>query len=305
MENKIENNMENKTTESSRFFFEDPATVEIPEEEKKQIIEELEEIIQTVPYNLGVALIKVAQLNQYTPITIDKYYECIKPTFHLLRRSDGTKYSTSSMNTVRSAMFSSRLFFKNKDGLYQLNLKNALNHLKLLQKRKVLNDTESTRKVKTEPPEKKEKPEKKETPNYDEFFGYNSEEEKNKKKYKKMLSKKRKIANMYNENQIRKIAGKYLKAFELFNNLLKISCNNPNINSQLDFDMDFINDSNLSQDNSNTNQIIGMLTIFRFFKPFLEKNFNSFRVQEKVVQKLSELNNEVRYIEALHKSQEK
>jgi len=206
------------------------------------------------------------------------------------------------MNTVRAAMLSSKLFFKNADGLYMLNLRNALNHLQSLQKRKVLNDTES-KKENAEPSEKKER-KRKSTKNYDENLGYDSEEEKKRKKLKKMLGKKRKIANMYNENQIRKIAGKYLKAFELFNNLMNITCSNQSISSQLDFDMDFINDSNLSENNSNTNQIIGMLTFFRFFKPFLEKNFNSFRVQEKIVQKLSELNNEVRYIEALHKSQE-
>jgi len=259
--------------------------------------------MQTLPYNLAVALVKVSQLNQYTPLSFEKYYNTILPTFHLLRRTDGSKYSTNSMNTVRAAMLSSKLYFRNADGLYVLNLRNALTHLRSLQKRKILNDTESTKKGIAEPSEKKEKKEKRERKNNDEYFGYDSEEEKKKKKLKKMLNKKRKIANMYNENQIRKIAGKYLQAFELFNNLMKITCTNQSISSQLDFDLDFINDSNLSEGNSNTNQIIGMLTFFRFFKPFLEKNFNSFRVQEKIVQKLSELNNEVRYIEALHKSQ--
>ena len=107
----MENKLENKTTESSRFFFEDPALVEIPEEEKKKLTEEIEQIIQAVPYNLGVALIKVSQLNQYTPLSLEKYYECVKPTFHLLRRADGTKYTTNSMNTMRSAMFSTTVKF--------------------------------------------------------------------------------------------------------------------------------------------------------------------------------------------------
>ena len=120
-----------------------------------------------------------------------------------------------------------------------------------------------------------------------------------------MLGKKRKMDSVINENQLKKIAGKYLKAFELFNNLLKISSTNQNISSQLHLDMNFVNNSNLSDESPDSYRIIGMLTFFRFFRPFLEKNFNSIRVQEKVVQKLAEVNNEVRYIEALHKSQEK
>jgi len=296
--------MENKTTERSRFFYEDPATVEIPEEEKKKILEEIEQVIQTVPYNLGVALIKVSQLNQYTPLPLEKYFECIKPTFHLLRRADGTKYTTSSMNTVRSAMFSSRLFFKNKDGLFQLDIRNALNHLNTLLKRKTLNDTESKR-IKVEPSEKRRIKDEEETKINDEYFGNNFEEETNKKNLKKMLGKKRKMVNVFNENLLRKVAGKYLKAFGLFNNLLKISSANQNISSQLNFDLNLVSNTNLSEENTDTYKIIGMLTFFRFFRPFLEKNFNSIKVQEKVVQKLSELNNEVRYIQTLHKSQDR
>jgi len=293
----MENKAEINTTESSKIIIEDPAKVEIPEEEKRQIMKEIDEIIQTVPYNLGVALIKVSQLNQYTPLSIEKYYECISPTFHLLRRTDGTKYTSNSYNTLRSAMFSSRLFFKNTDGLYKLNLRNALKHLKLLQKKRVITDTESKR-VKAEPSEKKE------IKSYEELSRYNIEEETSKKKIKTMLGKKKKNDNYYNQAQFQKIAGKYLKAYELFNNLLRISSNNKNISSKIELDLDFINGSNLSEENTNTYKIIGMLTFFRFFRPFLEKNFNSFRVQEKVIQKLAEFNNEVRYIEALHKSHE-
>ena len=139
-----------------RFYDMDPAKLLIPEEEKKQIMKEIEQIIETVPYNLHVVLIKVAKLNQYTPLSIEKYYELVKPTFHLLRRSDGSKYSSSSLNTLRAGMFSSKLFFKNADGLFMLNLRNALNQLKLYQKRKELNNSES-KKEETEQSEKEEK----------------------------------------------------------------------------------------------------------------------------------------------------
>ena len=119
-------------------------------------MKEIEKIIETVPYNWHVVLIKVAKLNQYIPLSIEKYYDFIKPTFHILRKSDGTKYTSSSMNTLRVVMLSTKLFFRNIDGLFMLNLRNSLNQLKLLQKRKALNNTES-KKEKTEPIEKKEK----------------------------------------------------------------------------------------------------------------------------------------------------
>ena len=121
-----------------RFYDMESAKCLISEEEKKQIMKEIEEIIETVPYNLHVALIKVAKLNQYTPLSIEKYYEFIKPTFHLLRRSDGTNYTSFSMNALRAGMFSTKLFFRSADRLFMLNLRNALNQLKLLQKKKVL-----------------------------------------------------------------------------------------------------------------------------------------------------------------------
>ena len=177
-----------------KYFPDDPAKFIIPEEEKNQIMKEIEEIIETIPYNLHVALIKVAQLNQYTPLSIEKYYECIKPTFHLLRRTDGSKYKSSSMNTLRAGMFSSKLFYRDANGLFMLNFRNAINELKLLQKRKVLNKTES-KKEQTEPTEKEEKLDEKETKNYDEFFGFDSEQEKNINKLKSMLGKKTKNDN--------------------------------------------------------------------------------------------------------------
>ena len=171
-----------------RFYDMDPAKLLIPEEEKKEIMKEIEDIIETVPYNLHVVLIKVAKLNQYTPLSIEKYYELIKPTSHLLTKSDGTKYTSFSMNTLRIGMFTTKLFFRNSDGLFMLNLRNALNQLKLLQKKKVL-------KKQTEPTEKKEKLDEKVTKNFDEFFGYDSEKEKNTNKLKTMLGKKTKNDN--------------------------------------------------------------------------------------------------------------
>ena len=52
--------------------------------QRENKIQELEELTKAVPYNLQVALIKLCQINNYTPMEIEKYYEQIAPTFHLL-----------------------------------------------------------------------------------------------------------------------------------------------------------------------------------------------------------------------------
>ena len=107
----------------NRFYYEDPVKFKIPEEEKKQIMKEIEEIIETIPYNLHVVLIKVAKLNEYIPLSLEKYYDFIKPTFHLLRRLDGSRYTSSSMNTLRAVIFSTKLFFRDINRLFMLNVR--------------------------------------------------------------------------------------------------------------------------------------------------------------------------------------
>jgi hypothetical protein len=79
------------------------------------------------------------------------------------------------MNTLRAVIFSTKLFFRDINRLFMLNVRNSLNQLKLLQKRKALNNTES-KKEQTEPTEKKEKIDEKETKKYDEFFVYDYEQ---------------------------------------------------------------------------------------------------------------------------------
>ena len=178
-----------------KYFPDDPAKFIIPEEEKRQIMKEIEEIIETIPYSLHVVLIKVAKLNQYTPLPLDKYFEFIKPTFHLLRRSDGSRYTSCSMNTLRAGMFSTKLFYRDADGLFMLNFRNAIDELKMLHKKKVLNNSES-KKEEIEPTEKEEKLDIKENKNVDESFGLDSEKEENKIPIKSMLGKKKKNDNV-------------------------------------------------------------------------------------------------------------
>jgi hypothetical protein len=108
---------------------------EEPIEEER---EQLEEILKEVPYNLSVACIKICQVNGYVPLPVEKYYEHILPTFHLLRRTDGSRYQTTSIKTVRSAMTSEKIFERTDDGLYAINIKRAINFLRNLQKKVAL-----------------------------------------------------------------------------------------------------------------------------------------------------------------------
>ena len=112
--------------QSTDFQYDEPI-----EEEREQ----LAEILKEVPYNLSVACIKLCQVNGFVPLPLEKYYEHILPTFHLLRRTDGSKYQTTSIKTVRSAMTSEKIFERNDDGLYVLNIKVATNFLRNLQKK--------------------------------------------------------------------------------------------------------------------------------------------------------------------------
>ena len=257
-------------------------------EQKVKEIEELESIVGTVTYSLPVALIKMCQLNNYAPLGIEKYYELISPTFHLLKRTDGSKYTSNTIKTVRAAMLSDQLFFRNEEGLYVLNITNAINHVRVMQKRKLIDEEILKRKAK-----KLEKREKKKQ-----------------LKIQRMLNKKRKnleIEYYKRDKKAGKIQkpisfGKYGNAYNLFCNLLKILEDNQNVYSNLNIDLDSFATLHMDEDNQNNSKIIGMLTAFKFFRPFLEKNFASFKVQEKIIEKLADLNNEIRYMTNLIRS---
>jgi len=103
---------------------------------------ELEELIKNVPYSLCVALIKISQLHGYEPMDIDTLYQKILPAFPLLRRNDGSKYQSHSINTVRSAMVSNKLYSKNPQGKYVLNIPNAIKIVKTIKNKKLLKNEE-------------------------------------------------------------------------------------------------------------------------------------------------------------------
>ena len=75
--------------------------------------------------------------------------------------------------------------------------------------------------------------------------------------------------------------------------------------SQINFDFSEIGDpNNINEKKINIDKIIGMLTVFKFYRTFLEKFFNAVRIQDTLREKIAELNSEANYIEAIFRSSE-
>ena len=93
---------------------------------------------------------------------------------------------------------------------------------------------------------------------------------------------------------------KFEKTFLVLKNLLKVSSNDKILYSQLSFDFANIADPmKFGENKLNVDKIIGMLSVFKFFKPFIERCFSSIEVQENIMNKINELNGEVHYMDNL------
>lgn len=248
--------MNNKINESSLDL------IEIPIDKRDEVISDL---LKEVPYSLSVALIKVSEIQNYIPLPLEKYYNNILPAFHLLRRNDGSKYKITSINTVRSAMVSNRLYSKNEEGLYVLNKGQAINLLRLIKTKNTLNENEVN--------------------------DYDSDSESNLGKKTKREEKKENVEEEENNG-----IEKYQKIFNLLSKLLKISLKDKNLKKQLKINLEEIDKDNI--DNIfNIDKIVGMLTAFRFFKPFLEKSLFTNKIQKHLNKKMTELKSELELIE--------
>jgi len=85
-------------------------------------------------------------------------------------------------------------------------------------------------------------------------------------------------------------------------NLLKMSSNDQMLYSQLNIDFNSLADpANLQNNKLNIDKVIGMLSVFKFFRPFLEKSLNSMNRQENILAKLIDLTDDVHYMESLYK----
>ena len=281
--------------------------IELNEKELEDAKRELEELIKTVPYNLSVALIKITLINNYLPLELEKYYQKILPAFPLLRRTDGSKYQSQSMTTVRSAMVSNKLYYKNNEGLYILNIPNALKVVKMIRNKKKPMKEEDVKNLNVENLEN--------IKNGIENFDINNsaallgteKEKKSKKNSEDLLGKKKKLKNIKKKGKegVKNRIEKFQKTYSLLKNLLKVSANDKLLYSQLNFDFAEISDSTkIDEKKINVDKIIGMLSVFKFFMPFLERCFSSIEIQDNVMEKVTELNSEVTHMDSVFRFEE-
>jgi len=280
------------------------------EESKKR---ELDELIKSVPYNLCVALIKISQLHNYEALDIETLYQKVLPAFPLLRRNDGTKYTSQSVQTVRSAMVSNKLYTRTDDGKYLLNVMQAIKILKNIKNKKTVNTNQQLKQVAVEDNNKSRGNIDNIDNNTSSFMNYeNPSSLENmaaiglaglssgggmavggKKKFKKVKKGK---------EGVKQRIEKFEKTFLVLKNLLKVSSNDKLLYSQLNFDFAGIADpQRLGENKLNVDKIVGMLCVFKFFRPFIERCFSSIQCQENIMEKIMEINSEVNYMDSIFK----
>ena len=159
-------------------------------------------------------------------------------------------------------MLTHKLFYRDKYGLYALNIKKAINLIRQIK----LKNTISIKVTNTNNFDIENKNMDMELNKINnEFYEFNKIEDNRPPEAKvdkvKVLGRKRKPRNSNNQNnELNNAAAKnYEKLFSLFDNLLKITYNDENLISKLNFDFDYLNDFDLNEDNLNSNKIFGML----------------------------------------------
>ena len=281
------------------------------EESKKR---ELDDLIKSVPYNLCVALIKISQLHNYEALDIETLYQKVLPAFPLLRRNDGTKYTSQSVQTVRSAMVSNKLYTRNADGKYLLNVLQAIKILKNIKNKKTVNN--NGQKTVAMEDNSRIRGNLENDNNTSSFMNYDSPASLQymamglarsnatngvpgvggKKKFKKVKKGK---------EGVKQRIEKFEKTFLVLKNLLKVSSNDKLLYSQLNFDFAGIADpQRIGENKLNVDKIVGMLCVFKFFRPFIERCFNSIQCQENIMEKIMEINSEVNYMDSIFKFEE-
>ena len=72
--------------------------------------------------------------------------------------------------------------------------------------------------------------------------------------------------------------------------------------SQLNIDLTNINDlSKLNENKLNADKMIGILCVFKYFKPFLERTLNSMHCQENILTKMADLASDIHSMENIYK----
>ena len=220
--------------------------------------EELNELIRSSPLNISTCLINICINNNYKPLSIEKYYENIYSEFDSLRKTDGSKYKSKSIKTVRSAIVSNNLFIEQKNNLYSLNIKECIKYLTAIKDKNKTNNKRqnkiNSKKFKTN------------TENLDKNT---------------FLGRKRN-----NSNDISEQIEKYKHVYEMMDNILDMYSKDKDLNKKIKIHFSKCNNYKEVGEKykNNENVIQGILSMFNYFKPFIKNHLFS-------LDKLNYLNN--------------
>ena len=209
---------------------------------------ELNELLKKSPQNISTCLIKISIKHNYKPLNIEKFYENIYTELDTLRRTDGSKYKSKSIKTVRSAIVSNKLFSPQNNNLYILNIKECIKYLKTIQDKNKLNNKK---------------------PNKYTNKKFKTSEINDKNIF---LGKKRN-----NSNDIYEQIEKYKHVYELMDNMLDMYSKDKELNKKIKIYFSKCNNYKDIIENykNNENIIEGILSMFNYFKPFLKNHLIS------------------------------
>ena len=254
-------------------------------------------------------MIKISQLHNYEPLDIDTLYQKVLPAFSLLRRNDGTKYTSQSVQTVRSAMVSNKLYTRNSNGKYVLNIQQAIKILRNIKNKKSVNTNQQLKQVTYDDNSKIRGNLENDDNNASSFMNYENPVSYMNSGFGGSLAvsggKKKSKKVKKGKEGVKQRIEKFEKTFLVLKNLLKVSSNDKLLYSQLNFDFAGMADPmRIGENRVNVDKIVGMLCVFKFFRPFIERCFNSLQCQENIMEKIMEINSEVNYMDSIFKFEE-
>ena len=187
--------------------------------------QELKKLIENInDSSLTFSLIKLAINNNFLPLSMESY----------------SKYCNNSINTIKSALVTNKIFEQKENKLYGLNINEAIKYLKNLQG---MNIKDNSKRKKS----------------------YSS-------KFDTFLGKKRSIIKNLTVNKYEK----YEHGYQILNDLLesysKKSENETKIKTNFN---KYHSPTDLMQKTMDNDKICGMLIAFKYFKPFLKKFLHS------------------------------
>lgn len=203
--------------------------------------QELKKLIENIDdSSLPFSLIKIAVNNNFLPLSMESYYLKINPEIDMLRKKDGSKYCNNSINAIKSALVTNKLFEQKENKLYGLNINEAIKYLNNL---KEINIKDNSQRKKS----------------------YRS-------KFDTFLGKKRSITKNLTVNKYEK----YEHGYQILDDLLELYSKKTENRSKIKTNFNkYQSPTDLMQKTMDNDKICGMLITFKYFKPFLKKFLHS------------------------------